>query len=92
MASRKNYKDGKEDGVQTHWNESGEKVRKENYKEGKKEGLFQTFYMNGKKESEVTYKDDRKVEGSWKYWDVIGKQLPKEEANRIERMSTPGGG
>ena len=51
------YKDGKPDGLQTHWYENGHMKFKETYKDGKKDGLFTQWYENGQMKLKETYKD-----------------------------------
>ncbi|MEO1860459.1 MAG: toxin-antitoxin system YwqK family antitoxin [Verrucomicrobiales bacterium] len=54
-----NFKDGKRDGLQTHWRENGTKMYEANYKDGKKDGLLVQWHENGQKMSERNLKDDK---------------------------------
>jgi antitoxin component YwqK of YwqJK toxin-antitoxin module len=71
-----NYKDGKQEGLQTSWHENGQKKGEGNYKDGEKDGLETLWYENGKKEWEGNYKDG-KLDGLWTYWYENGQK--KEE-------------
>ena len=52
-----NFKNGKEDGLFTQWNENGQKRFEGTYKDGKEDGLWTYWNENGQKKSDVTYKD-----------------------------------
>ena len=64
-----NFKDGKQDGLWTWWNENGQKEEEENWKDGMEDGLWTKWHWNGQKYKEVTYKDGKK-DGleTWWYW------------------------
>ena len=66
-----NYKDGKVDGLQVLWYESGQKESEINYKDGKKDGLFLGWHENGQKMAELNSKDG-KVEGLQTHWHSNG--------------------
>ena len=68
-----NYKDGKEEGLQTYWHKNGQKKVEENYKNGKQDGLTVWWHENGQKSSEVNYKDG-KQEGLNVGWHSNGRK------------------
>jgi len=74
----KHYKDGKLDGLSTHWDENGQKDNEANYKNGEFEGLWTKWYENGKKKEEENYKDGKR-EGLKTKWDENGQK--ESEAN-----------
>ena len=57
-----NYKDGKQDGLWTRWQENGQKSRERNYKDGKQDGLETWYYTDGTERFRSTYKDGELVE------------------------------
>ncbi len=67
-------KDGKPDGLQTHWYENGLKESEVTYKDGKMDGLFRRWHENGQKQSEGTYKDGKK-DGLWTSGQDNGQKL-----------------
>ncbi|HIO88573.1 MAG TPA: hypothetical protein EYN45_02545 [Candidatus Marinimicrobia bacterium] len=69
-----NFRDGKEDGLQTWWYGNGQKAKEETYKDGKEDGLQTWWYENGQKAREETYKDGELIESN--RWD--------EEENEAE--------
>jgi antitoxin component YwqK of YwqJK toxin-antitoxin module len=68
-----NFKDGKLDGLSTHWYENGQKEIEQTWKNGEKEGLSTHWYENGQKEIEQTWKNGEK-EGLSTYWFENGKK------------------
>ena len=69
---RRNYKDGKEDGLQEAWYESGQDKYRWNYKDGKEDGLQEGWYESG----QVKYQDnskDGKEDGLQKGWYANGQ-------------------
>ena len=68
-----NYKEGKQEGLTTLWDENGQKKAEINYKEGKEEGLTTLWYENGQKESEINVKDG-KEEGLETFWGENGQK------------------
>ena len=58
---KRNYKDGKLDGLETRWYKNGQKWTETNYKNGKKDGLETHWGWFGR-ESQTNYKDGIKVE------------------------------
>ena len=69
-----NYKDGKEDGLVTWWNENRQKKEEANYKTGWLDGLWTRWYENGQKWREVNHKDGKR-EGLLIEWDENGEIL-----------------
>ena len=65
------YRNGKQDGLTTHWNENGQKSVEETYKDGKLNGLFTYWQKNGQKWEESTYKDGKK-DGLWTWYNEDG--------------------
>ena len=62
---RRNYKDGKKDGLQEAWYDNpsiqgGQVKYRENYKDGKQDGLQERWYENGQPKYRINYKDGRK--------------------------------
>ncbi len=55
------YKDGKQEGLWTYWDENGQKTGEGEYKDGKREGLGTYWHANGQKSAEVEYRDDKEV-------------------------------
>ena len=54
------YKDGKKDGLHTHWYSNGQKWDRITYKEGKKDGLWTEWHAKGRKKEEINFKDGKK--------------------------------
>jgi antitoxin component YwqK of YwqJK toxin-antitoxin module len=72
------YKNGKREGLQTQWFETGEKQHETHYKNGKKEGLATGWYKTGEKRSEALWKDGEiQRDGVVIIWYKSGKR--KEE-------------
>jgi|TARA_B100001964_G_scaffold106888_1_gene119432 antitoxin component YwqK of YwqJK toxin-antitoxin module len=71
------FKDGKPDGLTTHWYKNGQKKIEETYNDGKNEGKYTSWYENGQKKKEETYKDGQR-DGAWTQWYANG-QKEKEE-------------
>ena len=68
-----NYKDGKQDGLQTRWYENGQKKNEANGKDGKMDGLWSEWYENGQKKVETNYKDG-KMDGLVVEWHENGQK------------------
>ena len=64
------FKDGKPDGLLTHWYENGQKKGEGSLKDGKPDGLGTQWYKNGQKMWEETYKDGNLI--SKKEWNEDG--------------------
>ena len=75
-----NYKDGKEDGLQTTWYENGQKEMEGNWKDGKEDGLGVEWYENGQKAAEENIKDGKLISG--KYWNSKGEPISLKEFNQ----------
>lgn len=56
-----NYKDDEEDGIETFWDENGQKGAETRYKNGKKNGV-ETFWDEGRKIKELVWKNDELIE------------------------------
>ena len=63
-----NFKDGKQDGLWTWWNENGQKEEEENWKDGMEDGLWTYWYENGQKREEGNLKDGKSVGLLTKWW------------------------
>ena len=80
----------KQEGLETHWYENGQKEAESNWKDGKADGLETICYENGQKREETIYKNGKEIsskewneDGSSKSWntlliDEIGKLEPIE--------------
>jgi antitoxin component YwqK of YwqJK toxin-antitoxin module len=68
-----NYKDGKEDGLQTSWYENGQKKVEGTYKDGKEDGLYTDWYENGKMKMKGTLKGGKK-DGLFTEWYENGQK------------------
>ena len=66
-------KDGKADGLDTWWYESGQKQYEANHKDGERHGLYTEWYENWQKKSEGNYKDG-KLDGLWIYYNKDGTE------------------
>jgi len=64
------FKDGKPDGLLTHWYENGQKKGEGSLKDGKPDGLSTNWFENGQKKEEGTYKDGELI--SKKEWNEDG--------------------
>jgi antitoxin component YwqK of YwqJK toxin-antitoxin module len=67
------YKDGKQDGLKSHWYESGQKWVERNYKDGKMHGLYTMWYENGQWRRTGNHMDG-KMDGIWTHWYENGQQ------------------
>ena len=67
------FKDGKPDGLTTHWYKNGQKKIEETYNDGKNEGKYTSWYENGQKKKEETYKDGQR-DGAWTQWRANGQK------------------
>jgi len=66
-----NYKNGKENGLETLWYKNGQKSYEVNYKNSNKEGLMTGWHENGQKSYEGNFKNDNNV-GLHTWWDKEG--------------------
>ena len=71
-------KNGKKNGIQTHWHENENKKSVSNFKGGKLDGLFLSWYENGQKLAELNFKEG-KFEGLHVGWYKNGQK--KVETN-----------
>tara|TARA_B100001123_G_scaffold344324_1_gene391293 strand:+ start:455 stop:1069 length:615 start_codon:yes stop_codon:yes gene_type:complete len=67
------YKDGKQDGLKSHWYESGQKWVERNYKDGKMHGLYIMWHENGQWRRTGNHIDG-KMDGIWTHWYENGQQ------------------
>ena len=68
------YKDGKLDGLWTHyWRENGQKLQEINLKDGKNDGLATSWYKDGQKKEEGNWKNG-KMDGPWTKWYKNGQK------------------
>ena len=56
-----NYKDGKQDGLSTHWYDNGQKEAEITYKDGKQDGLWIIYNQEGTETGRETYKNGELV-------------------------------
>ena len=54
------FKDGKQDGLFTVWDENGQKMAETIHKDGELDGLWTSWHENGQKRGEGTYKDGKR--------------------------------
>ena len=80
----RNYKDGKQDGLQTRWYENGKKKGEANAKDGEPHGLVLQWHENGQKKFEGNFKDGKVVEGSRKFWNSKGEPVDTIEEAEAE--------
>ena len=66
-------KNGKPDGLWTHWHENGQKFAEGHTKNGKADGPVTGWHANGQKDSEYHFKDG-KPDGLWTEWDENGRK------------------
>ena len=71
-------KDGKIDGPQIGWHETGEKRAEGTFKGGKSDGPWTYWHENGQKLGEVKYKDGELI--SERYWNSKGEEVESEKA------------
>lgn len=81
------YKEKDLEGVQTTWNENGEKYSESTYKNGKRHGTYVSYWPNGKVRRTDHYKKGDFTKG--KVWDSTGVQV--EYFPQMERAEFPGG-
>ena len=71
-------KDGKIDGPQIGWHETGEKRAEGTFKGGKLDGPWTHWHENGQKLGEVKYKDGELISERW--WNSKGEEVESEKA------------
>ena len=83
------YKDGKEHGLSTTWNDSGQKEGELHYKDGTLDGLSASWYKSGQKESEIHHKDG-KHHGLATIWYENGQKNSEShfKKNTIDGLAT----
>jgi antitoxin component YwqK of YwqJK toxin-antitoxin module len=72
LESRRNYKDGKMDGLQEEFYENGQLHYRENYKDGKREGLYEEFYRRGQLLVRRNYINGKIPDGTIEMFDISG--------------------
>ena len=60
LQRKRNYKDGKEDGLYESYHENGQLEFKGNYKDGERDGLREWYYEDGQLQRKRNYKDGKK--------------------------------
>ena len=68
-----NYKNGKQEGLSTLWNDNGQKILETTYKNDKADGLATGWYASGQKKGEHNYKNGKK-DGLSTWWDKNGQK------------------
>ena len=81
------FKDGKPDGLTTHWYKNGQKKIEETYNDGKRDGAWTQWRANGQKEYEGTYKDG-KLDGLMTEWYENGQKQTEETYKHDELISS----
>ena len=71
--SRRNFKDGKENGLQEFFYENGQLEQKINYKDDQREGVWEDFRLNGQLYSRRMYKEG--ILQSSEYYDENKKRV-----------------
>ena len=75
---KKNYKEGKLDGLSEEYNKNGQLEESVTYKEGEEEEEVKyTYYENGQLKKKETYKDGKK-DGQWEEYGDNGQLWSKE--------------
>ena len=70
----RNFKDGKQDGLETGWYRNGQKSEQANYKDRKKDGPATYWYESGQKRKETIWKDGKLM--SAVHWKPNGEKCP----------------
>jgi len=71
---KRNFKDGKEDGLFESYYKKGQLEFKINYKDGKQDGLSEGYYKNGQLQYKYNFKDG-KQDGLSESYDKDGKRI-----------------
>lgn len=66
------YKDGKADGLETHWFDNGQKAREAGHKNGLAEGVTTLWFRNGQKSEEIGFLAGKR-HGDSRAWHATGK-------------------
>ena len=85
-SSEGNYKNGKQNGLETAWHENGQKQFEINYNDGEPNGLEVYWYKNGQKEVEANYKDG-KPDGLYLEWHENSKKKLEENWRNGKKIS-----
>ncbi|MCK9395292.1 MAG: hypothetical protein M0Q44_06860 [Methylobacter sp.] len=80
-----NFKDDKQDGLYTEWQDNGKKEWEVNYKDDELHGLITSWDEDGKRNSEVNYKEGKR-HGLAIFWDDEEKEF-EESYNDGEVIS-----
>ncbi len=83
---KRNYVDGKKNGLTTFWYANGQKQEVINYVDGKKNGLLTGWFKNGQKMNETNYVDDNQ-DGSHIRWLENGQK--DAEGNYVKGTFIP---
>ena len=70
----RNFKDGKQDRLETGWYRNGQKSEQANYKDRKKDGPATYWYESGQKRKETIWKDGKLM--SAVHWKPNGEKCP----------------
>ena len=62
IRKKRNYKDGKKDGLFEKYYENGQLESKGNYKDGKWDGIHEKYYENGQLKKKGNYKDGKIID------------------------------
>ena len=81
-----NFKDGKRDGLQTHWYENGQKQIESKSKDGEPHGLSLQWHPNGQKLSEGNFKNG-KPDGLLVNWHENGQKAYEANFKDGKRIS-----
>ncbi len=84
---RRNFKDGKRDGLSEDFYENGQLNSKENYKEGELNGLREYYNEKGQLKFIQNWKDG-KPDSLWEYFDEEGNLTETEEYKNGELIET----
>ena len=77
---------GKLDGVERHWNLSGQLVVEASYKNGLHHGPYQSWWDNGKAKEKGTYRTGQRV-GKYTWYSIEGKKISEYDYDRDENPS-----
>lgn len=70
--------DGKFDGTQLYFNESGKRIKETNFRKGIEEGVYREYFPNGKRVLvEGLYYNDFRF-GTWVYYNDRGDKIKEE--------------
>jgi antitoxin component YwqK of YwqJK toxin-antitoxin module len=70
------FKNGKRNGLETTWYESGKKLSESNFKNGERDGLITGWYENGNKIETYHFKNDQLNGEQTKWYESSQKKQP----------------